>query len=321
MDNNDLARFLDHTLAEEEHGRAVTHLSVSDEDAELLADAAYMLRELEAEDGTVADDGEDTSHPHGDAADTGTDAKVIPLRPPSTARTRPRRVPVRWLALAAVLAGVLLVPLALSRSRGPAGPGEFAALLTSRDAGLSADWVNRPPWRATRGNASVAERNALSARVGATNVDLDVAIQARQAEQTVVLAERIAEWLERSPESGAAFAARYYREIAASASEEPKQLATSLAEARKFEAGVLDEDYMSLGAWAEAARIAAERRDAPFFHARASQKMLDRAASLPSLGEDSRPLIEAIRAAAQADQPDWTVLSEKTRELLSQIGG
>src|SRR5687768_3625524 len=100
-------------MPEEERGSTVAHLSGSDADAGLLADAAYLLRELEAEEGVVVIDDDDAAgHAHADDVDTGTDPKVVPLRPPSTRRTRPRRLPARWMALAAMVAGVLLVPLA-----------------------------------------------------------------------------------------------------------------------------------------------------------------------------------------------------------------
>ena len=73
------------TLSEEEHARALAHLSASDEDAELLADAAFMLRELEAEDGApvVATD---------DAADDGADAVADPdppVAPPAPIEAEP----------------------------------------------------------------------------------------------------------------------------------------------------------------------------------------------------------------------------------------
>lgn len=316
MDNNDMARLLDSRMSKEEHGRALAHLAASDEDAEKLGDAAYILRELEAEDGVVfvdeADDADAELRP-ADDAETGRDPEVVPLRPPSTRRTW-RRAPARWLALAAVLAGVVLVPLALSRS-GSRGPGDYASLLASRDAGFpTPDWADRERWSVNRGGEAVAADRALATRLGALQVDLEVAAAAGQADETRLLSLQIAERLNDIPGSGPVAAA--YRDIGARAGQPAETLAAPLAEARESLATFMDEDHFSLGAWAEAASIAVQRRDAAFFHARASRKMLDRAASLPWLGDEGRVTVEAIRAAAQADPPDWTALEKQTGTLL-----
>lgn len=317
MDENDLARFLDGTLSEEERGNAVAHLADSDADAELLADAACVLRDLEGEHAAVADDAAGAGHPHDDGADTGRDPKVVPLRPPSTA-ARWRRAPARWLALAAVLAGVLLVPLALSR-RGPADAGDFAALLSAREAGLPAGWTEQRPWRVTRGAGDPLTDQARAARLGALHLDLELAVAARDAEQAQLLAAQIVEMLGPVPASGPVV--RTYREIGARAGQPRDGLADLLEDGRETVATFVDEDLFALGAWAEAARIAAQARDAAFFRARASQKVVDRAASLPSLDPETRATIDAIRAAAGHDQPDWPALAAHTRQLLGQIGG
>jgi hypothetical protein len=315
MDHNDLARLLDRTLSEDERGRALAHLAESDDD-EVLGDAAYLLRELE--EGAAADDGAEVRHSYADETETGRAAEVVPLRPPSTTARPWRRAPARWLALAAVLAGVLLVPLALSRS-GARDPGDFAGLLASRDAGLpDANWVDRPRWPVRRGEGGPSADLPTSARLGALQVALEVAVNARQVEQTNLLSERIALMLNDMPGSGAVAAA--YRDIGARAAEPAETLAPSVAEARESLALFMDEDHFNLGAWAEAAAIAAKRQDAAFFHTRASRKILERAASLSSLDAETRATVGTIQAAAQADQPDWNVLVKQSDELLRQIG-
>jgi hypothetical protein len=317
MDHNDLAQFLDRRLSEEEHGRALAHLADSDDDAELLGDAAYLLRDLEGQDGVTVDEDEDGGHPHTDDADTGTDPKVVPLRPPSTARTHPRRLPARWLALAAVLAGVLLVPLALSRS-GSRQPGDFASLLASRDAGLpDTSWLGRPRWGITRGGETVATDNGLAARLGALQVDLEVAAAAGQTEDTRLIVDDIAKRLDNVAGSGAVVAA--YKDIGRRADEPAEALAAPLADARENLALFMNEDYFNLGAWAEAASIAVRRRDAAFFHAGASREMLDRWASLPSLDDKTRATVEAIRAATKVDPLNWTLLETQTGTLLRSV--
>ncbi|HEY0019449.1 MAG TPA: hypothetical protein VGC13_24320 [Longimicrobium sp.] len=314
MDKNDLARFLDGGLPEEEHASAVAHLSASDEDAELLADAAAVLRDLEAEDGSViaprADDVDD--------ADPDAETKIIPLRPPSTERTR-RRLPTRWLALAAMVAGVVLVPLALSRSGGgPGNPGQYAGLLANREAGLPPDWGNQSPWPVTRGGGTPVVDNARAAQLGALHVDLELAAAARQAEQTLLLAARIEAMLADVPAAG--LVASTYREIGTRAGQPPQALAELLEDGRENVAMFVDEDHFALGAWAEAARLAAASRDAEFFAARASRKMLDRAGEM-SLDPEAASAVDAIRAAARRDgQPDWAVLEAQTKLLLGRLG-
>ncbi|WP_420128553.1 hypothetical protein [Longimicrobium sp.] len=362
MDDNDRARFADGLMPEEERGATMAHIASSPEEAELLADVAYMLADLDPEGGAITAAPANAGERHADDEDTGTDPKVVPLRPPSAA-TRPpqleaaaaaggdydavqppvsgraspgtdapvvplrppstartwRRAPARWVALAAVLAGVLLVPLALSRS-GSRDPGDFATLLTSRDAGLPTDdWVDRPRWPVNRGGGTTAADLPRSAKLGALQVDLEVAAAAGEGEQTSLVTGRMIDLLDDVAGSGPLVAA--YGDIRSRAAEPGETLVPAVAEARESLASYVDEDYFNLGAWAEAAGIAAERRDAEFFHARASRKLLDRAASLPALEGEAQAAIQAIRAAAEPEQPDWPVLKTQTIQLLQQIAG
>lgn len=317
MDQNDLARFLDGGMPEEERSRAVAHLSESDPDAELLADAAFMLRDLEGQEAVVVGDITRADHPHHDEADTGDDSRVVPLRPPSTARTW-RRGPVRWLALAAVLAGVVLVPLALSRSGGR-DSGDFAALLAHRDTGLPAGWTERRAWSVSRGGGVPQIEDTRAVQLGALHTDLEIAVAARQADQTADLAGQIVARLRDVTAGGTVAPA--YEAIGARAGDSPQALAEPLKTARENLAGLAGDDYFALGAWTEAAMLAAERRDAAFFQARASRTMLDRAASLTSDDPEARAALDAIRAAAGADPPDWAALQTQTRALMRRIGG
>lgn len=350
MDKNDLARFLDGGLSEEEHASAVARLSASDEDAELLADAAAVLRDLEAESvalpvhagaaaprvdqaamgeqarhdhlvGVVdvgqADDHADAVPRRADDRDTSSDPKVVPLRPPSTERTR-RRLPTRWLALAAMVAGVMLVPLALSRSGGgPGHPGQYAALLANREAGLPADWTS--PWSVTRGGGTPVVDNARAAQLGALHVDLELAVAARQAEQTTLLAARIEALLADVPAAG--LVASTYREIGTRAGQPPATLAELLEDGRENVAMFVDEDHFALGAWAEAARLAAASRDAEFFAARASRKALGRLVGSEGIAPSAREPAERIRRAIPEEgTPDWSVIGPAVDELVRLLG-
>jgi hypothetical protein len=254
--------------------------------------------------------------------ETGRDAGEAPGRPPSMERTRPRRSPARWLALAAVLAGVLLVPLALSRSGGDdAGSADFAVLLANRQSGLPTGWAERQrPWSETRGGGVALIEDALAARLGALNTDLALAIQARQADETELLAAQIVARLDNSGISAVGVAAGPYREIQSRPGEAPETLAPLLKEGRTNIADFVGSDAFALGAWAEAARIAAHQQDAAFFRTRESRRMLERAAKLETLDESTRGSVEALRAASRGDAaPDWAALRTHADKLLSHL--
>jgi hypothetical protein len=312
LDLNDVSRFIDQQMDEPEHDSAVAHLSTSDADAELVADATYMLGDLEAQDAEFVSAGVGASD----------EAGVIPFAPPSTTRTRPRRIPARWLALAAVLAGVMLTPLALSRGRA-GDAGDFAVLLAERQSGLPAGWIERSrPWSVQRGGGDAVIDDALAARLGALHLDLELAVAGRQAEQTEDVAGQITARLDNSGIGAVAIAAAPYREISARAGEEPDALAPLLAQGRKSIVGFVSGDAFDLGAWAEAARLAAHQRDAAFFGTRASRKMLDRAASLDTLDEETRTSIDALREAGRADgEPDWAAVARHADQLLRHLAG
>jgi len=325
-DWNRLAALLEDRLAERDRDEALAHLSVSDEDAGDFADAAATLRELEEEDGVVITPRADAEEYDSDVpalvgADVDADAgaKVIPLRPPSTARTW-RRPPARWLALAAVIVGVLVV-LPVTRFGGGRDPSQYAALLENEEEGLPEGWMDqRPPWRVTRGTGSPLIDNTRAAQLGAGQTDLELAVAGGQSGEIQLLAGRMAQLLDDVPAAGSA--ASLYRDIGARAGEPREQLATSVDEAGEYVTDLVEADYFNLGSWAEAARIAARQRDAEFFRARASRRMLDRTASMSSLNEYARTSAEAIRAAVPREgQPDWASLEPHTKQLLGSIGG
>ncbi|HEX2207162.1 MAG TPA: hypothetical protein VHG93_05730 [Longimicrobium sp.] len=317
MDENDLARFLDGEMSEEERGGAVAHLSESDADAELLADAAYMLRELEAEDGVVPLTRPEPRHPHVDEVDKGTETGKKPPRPPSTERLRPRRrISARWLALAAVLAGVVLIPFALSRSRGPAGPGEFAALLAARDAGLPDGWTAERPWGRVRGSGDplTDHREGQAARLGALWVDFELAVASGQVAQADTLCGDIDRVL--GEVSSALPGTSRCAEIQSASS--PARQKALLEEGREGVAGIFEDDaHFALGAWAEAAHLAAARQDAAFFAAKQSRSALDEFAGSTGLTPAAREAAQQVRARLQADGPPaWPALQSELGQLL-----
>jgi hypothetical protein len=79
---------------------------------------------------------------------------------------------------------------------------------------------------------------------------------------------------------------------------------------------------VALGAWAEAARLAAGERDAGFFRARATREALERAARDQALPADARAGVERVRAALAASAaPDWGTLEREAARILASAGG
>ncbi|HYR11838.1 MAG TPA: hypothetical protein VEQ60_28900, partial [Longimicrobium sp.] len=75
------------------------------------------------------------------------------------------------------------------------------------------------------------------------------------------------------------------------------------------------------GAWAEASRLAAARRDADFFRSRASRRALERAAADPALPAAARAAVERIRASVAASPAlDWVLLEREATRILASAG-
>lgn len=306
LDDNDLARFLELETPEEKRGSTLTHLADSDEDLEVLGDAAYLLDDLEDE-GVRPEDGAETRDAGGN-----TGPKAVPLPPPSMRRGW-RRAPARWLALAAMIAGVLLVPLALSRSGGPGGPGEFAALLQDGGAGLPAGW-DQHPWPVTRsaGDPLTDTDVGRAARLGALWVDLELAAASGNAEDAGILCAKSAAVLAEVP-AGGAVGLDCARLVPPAGPETPALRETGRALAAHFE----HEPHFAVGAFAEAGRLAALNQDAGFFASRRSRKALDRFAASDELTPAVRESAERVRDRLRTGgAPDWAALKADLDALL-----
>jgi hypothetical protein len=306
MDPERLAALLDGRVDADERARLVARLAASSDDAAVFADALAVTVELQAEDAAAA---------RGAAGegDDGQGAAVIPLRP---ARRRWPGVPRRWLALAAAATVVALVPLAWSaRKSPPAGVETYAALL--RGGGLPAGW-NARPWPATRADADPLTPGARGARIGARLVDLRLAVRARDPAAKRLAAE-VAGLLEALPASGPATAV--YREVERRAGGPPEALEPLLERGERAASRLAGGEAVALGAWAEAARLAAARRDAAFFRARASRDALRRAAVDAALPAPARAAARRVDAALRAEgATDWPALGGDLDQLLGALG-
>jgi hypothetical protein len=290
-----LAALLDGRLSEAQRAELLDLLASSDDAFEAYLDAVAITEELE------------------EAAD---EPGVIPLKQ----RARGRRWPDgRWLALAAMLVGIASIPL-LWRGRGASDlrdPGQFVTLLEAERAGLPAGWNSRP-WSTTRGAADPLTAQARAVRVGARLTDLELAVRARDAASTALLAAEIAALLEPVPASGPL--AALYRDVGRRAGESPEQMEPLLAHGRGSTAHILGEDFVALGAWAEAALIASAHRDAGFFRSRTTKAVLNQTIEHASLDANVRGSVDRIQSTINAKgAPDWGALEAELTQLLRTL--
>ena len=309
------AAFMDGRLDARRREEMLVRLAESEEARTVLAGAAAILHELEEEDAALA---------HGSEAEGAT---VIPLdsrRTQPKPAVRPRRARlVGGLLLAASLAGIALVGTRVVQNRGSADePVRVAARLEHGGEGLPAGWTDQRPWATVRGDApggapTPAERSARSARAGAMLVDLAVAVQARDAAATRVLATQLAARFD--PQGG--------RDgplvrIAERAGADPEQLRPLIGKATERIEARLDADALRLGAWTEAAGLAAARRDAAFFRDGGTRRTLDKAAQLTTDDAPAGAALERVRPLTAGDPPRWEelvpALDALARELASE---
>lgn len=219
-----LAALLDGRLEGEERQAAIAHVMRSPEAFEAFAEAMRIQRDLEAEAGDVPEVssvGETTADAESDfqaarAAGPGAEAdpdpapapdppvvsvfppvasEVAPV-PPSMREARPRRRfrgVTAGLALAAVLAGVLLIPRLFpgrGSDPGPLALLDGATLVSSPgdgslDRALPPGWEQPEGWPATRGGAAegtngTLERNPpIEFQAGVRAAQVEVALDAR----------------------------------------------------------------------------------------------------------------------------------------------
>ena len=293
MDHERIAALMDGRLEGRDRDEALASLAAADDDAlGAYADAAAVLRELEAEDAAAA-------------PPPAVDAKVIPFR----RRARPG---APLLALAAGLAAVALgIGGWWARGgTGPGDPGRYAARLEAR--GIPTGW-NGSPWAATRAADAPLAPRARAVRLGARLTDLEVAAAVGDAASTRRAAAEAATRRGALPAAGPA--SSVYAEVRGRAGEPAAALAPLLARGRRTAARLAGEEGVALGAWAEAARLAAARHDAAFFRARESRAALGRAARMDVLPAEARAAVGRLQDVGEAS--DWAAVERDATALLA----
>lgn len=305
-----LAALLDGRLEDAERDRLLARLAADGDDLALYAEAAAIQRALEEEDAAVLAPASAPPHTAPPPADPAPEPGVVRLRRPI------RGVDRRLALLAAVLAGVTLLPLAWRASRPGAvsSPAQAVAMLESRDGGLPAGSDERP-WVRTRGGGDPLAGRSRAARVGALAVDLELALRAGDVEEGKRLAGEIHVALEDAP----AVAGTGFASLAGSPSTDRGELLAELESAMERATGFVDADFVAIGGWAEAARLAVLRGDAAFFRSRRTEGTLARAQSLLAGDDAAASALRAIAAARASDPPDWPALREAVDTLLYAI--
>lgn len=298
-DDERLAALLEGRLEGPERDELLAYLATADEDFHVFAKTAAVLREMEEEEAAQA-------------RQAGEQVTQVPARetlPPSLTGKR-RRWGASRVIVPAVLAGLVVFGIFTTRGRA-ANLGDPMVLAASLDRPLPADWAGNWPWEGTRGDA---ERNA--AQAGAMMVDLALAVRTRDIGNVQGLARSIRTRFDNQVPS----IVPLLQEIEQRAAEGPDVLRPKLAEVTKRLAGRVDRDYLQLGAWTEAARLAARDHDAEFFRSSPTPAMLDLAERLTQGNEPAQGTVREIRAAIGTDgEPGWTVLAPRLDALMMAV--
>jgi hypothetical protein len=294
----ELAALLDGKPDQSRRAELLARLGSSEEALEAYANAASVVSELET----------------GDTARSAAPSKVV--------AGVSRRLPQwGWVALAATLAGVAVVPWLLTRGRSvdQEDPTRFVSLLAPPGQTLPRQWYGTP-WPGMRGAGEPLTATARAARLGVRLVDLELAVRARDTTVSQATAE-IIDLIEGLP-AGSPVAA-VYREIGqrAAAGAPPQELESLLARGRIAVAELAGPELVQLGAWAEAGRIAAAQRNTQFFQAQASRAMLDRASTVPGVPEAALVVLPRLKADLPTKSPvDWSILERDFTELIEALG-
>jgi hypothetical protein len=221
---------------------------------------------------------------------------MLPAAPPSSSRWRLPRS--QWLAIAAVLVVAVAVPVFwTSQSRALPTSDTVVAWLGPASPSTT------PPWRTLRGGGEQLSRAHRAVRVGALLTDLELRVaQGDTAAGTAAL--QIAALLEGFPAGSTAGDA--FRTLA------QKPDASTLRGARSAAEEMAGAQALRVGAWLEAARIAAGREDSTFFRRSTTARMLDETDRLSGDVSASRKL----RALLASKNYDWPAIRRELETIL-----
>jgi len=277
VDPEALAALLDGTLPAHERDELLERLARSPADYEAFVEAASVLRDLEGGSGAA---------PAPPAPPLPPPAAPAPVREIRPAR---RRLPGAklWLplaaALAAVLAGVVVVPWVLRNTGGEAraalallddAPVAPASGDGSLETVLGRDW-NQPGWPVKRGGGETLPARQWEFRIGVRLADLDAARDARDTPAVQATATELTRMVERvGPDAG--FRAEDFEALRMLAADPQsgRDPSTGARAVKELGDGFRDSPWFGLGIWVEQARLAALAGRGEFFESQKARKVL-----------------------------------------------
>lgn len=294
-DDERLSALLEGRVEGRQREEMLEHLAAADDDYEVFTDTAAVLRALEEEDAR---------------GQRG-------MAPPSMLRRRRWPSPRKTLAVTGVVM-LLLAGWWLIRGRGASVGGVPLQMAMRADAGgqgLPEGWDIPAPATTVRGGGGGAANDARAVSAGAMLVDLAVAIRARDTER---VRERTAQLIsEFDPGTTSSPLLR----IQASPGAPPDSLNAWLEAATNELAG-LGRGSLELGAWIEAARLAAHDRNPAFFQDGGTEGMLRRAERLARGSREAEAAVRQVREAVRPPgTPRWEDLETGLEETLAQLSG
>jgi hypothetical protein len=298
QDDERLAALLEGRVQGGQREDMLAHIAAADDDYEVFAGTAGVLRALEEEDARAG--------------------RRVPIH---SMRKGGWRAP--GMRTTALVTGTLVLLLALGlalRARDPSlgrTPQQLALAAVPDGQGLPVGWNPPTPSGGVRGAGRSADRGARAVLAGAMLVDLSVAVRARDTERIPMLAER----LNRHADRGVGGTA--LRRIAAQPGAPADSLNALLDQAADRLADRWERKPLQVGAWLEAARLAARRQDSTFFQDGASDGMLRRAKRLARGDQAALAAVKGVDAALPTGgtPPRWDALEESLRRLLSELSG
>jgi hypothetical protein len=290
IDPERIAALIDGRLSANERTALLAELDASPEAFEIYNDAVTALRE-------------------GDIQTPGTAAGMSPPR----RAPRPLRTYAPFIALAAAL--VIAIAIPLMRRAGAPGLEEphvlAAALQPTGDA--TTIW-QRTPWTESRGSNDVLSTRARGVRIGARIVDLELLARSRDT-SAARIALQVASLLDAIPAGSVAASA--YRSLAAQGV--PTASSDALGRAASFAEQVAGVTAVRVGAWIEAARVAAAHRNTSFFESTKTRDIERAIASLLTSPAAAKSALAELTRLLDASPRDWPAIENALTVLLREV--
>lgn len=300
-DDERLAALLGGRLEGPEREELLAHLLANDEDYQVFADTAAILQDADDEASAQAQQPGEQATPHPPFRETA---------PPSVRPGWRRRAP-RWIAIPVILVGLVVSSIFVSRSRAAASePLRVAARLDPGQRLPPGLTTGTRPW-STRGSGADAQRAAQGVRAGALLTDLAIAVRSGDPDPITRLAAQLGQY---DPQGSA------LQQIQVRPDASTDALQPLLKDAEERLEGLFEPDPVRLGAWTEAARLAAGARDAEFFRTGPTQQMLRRADRFTRENGEAQRALAEVRAHLSTDEShNWQVLAAGLTTLLGEM--